>query len=93
MGVKVKIPLPWRSATGGQAMVDVSGSNLAEVFAALDAQFPGFKERLYDDDGEIKRFINVYVNSEDIRYLDELQTAVGEGDEVLIIPAVAGGGR
>lgn len=88
---KVRIPLPWRRLTNGQAQVEAQGNNLQEVFICLEEQFPGFKERLFEDNGEIKRFVNVFVNGDDIRVLDGADTEVASGDEILIIPAVAGG--
>ncbi len=90
---KVRIPLPWRRLTGGQALVEAPGGNLQEVFASLESQYPGFRERLFEDNGEIKRFVNVFVNGDDIRVLDGAATEVDAGDEVLIIPAVAGGNQ
>lgn len=90
---KVRIPLPWRRLTNGQALVEAQGKTLQEVFASLEGQFPGFGERLFEDNGEIKRFVNVFVNGDDIRVLDGASTETSDDDEVLIIPAVAGGLR
>ncbi len=87
----VRIPTPLRPTTGGQDSVEAAGSNVGEVLKALGAQFPTFVEKIFDDAGELRRFVNVYVNNEDIRFLDDLDTAVAEKDEVSIIPAVAGG--
>lgn len=93
MAVKVRIPLPWRRLTGGQAQVLVEGATLQQVFENLESKHPGFKERLLEEGGQVHRFVNVFVNGDDIRTLDGIATEVGPGDEVLIIPAVAGGSR
>lgn len=87
---QVRIPTPLRPHTGGQDIVDAPGSTVGEILGHLGEQFPAFRDRIFDG-AELRRFVNVYVNNEDIRYLDELATAVGEKDEVSIIPAVAGG--
>ncbi len=91
MTVKVRIPSPLRKITDGLAEVDVAGSNISEVVTDLTAKYPALKERLCDDDGNVRRFINVYLNDEDIRFLDNTNTAVKAGDEVSIVPAIAGG--
>ena len=92
MSVKVKIPTPLRGITGNQDMVTTNGaSTLGGAIAELDAQYPGLRERLLDDTGELRRFVNIYLNGEDIRFLDGLGTAVKSGDELSIVPAVAGG--
>ncbi len=90
MPVKVQIPTPLRQHTQGKDSVDAKGATVKEVFDDLGRQFPGITQRLFDG-AQIKRFVNVYVNDEDIRYLDNLNTPVREGDQVSIIPAVAGG--
>lgn len=87
----VHIPTPLRRLTGGQARVQVNGANVLAILEALDAQYPGFRERLFDDGGELKRFINIYVNDEEIRTLAGKATAVKEGDRITIVPAMAGG--
>jgi sulfur-carrier protein len=89
--VKVKIPTPLRKLTNQQAEVDADGSTIRELVDSLETQFPGFKERMCDDNGDLRRFVNVYVGEEDIRFMDGLDTLVAEGDQVSIIPAVAGG--
>jgi molybdopterin converting factor small subunit len=86
----VRIPTPLRPHAGGLDRVAAPGSTVGEVLGHLGAQHPALRERLFDG-AELRRFVNVYVNDEDIRYLDDLHTAVAEGDEVSIIPAVAGG--
>ena len=91
MSVKVRIPTPLRKLTNEEAEVTADGANIAEVVASLDARFPGFKDRLCDSDGTLRRFVNVYVGEEDIRFLDGMQTPVGDEQVVSIIPAVAGG--
>lgn len=91
MSIKVRIPTPLQKLTQSQSEVTVTGASLSEVLKNLDAQFPGFKERLYDDKGQLRRFINFYVNDEDIRFLDGDKTCLKAGDEVSIVPAIAGG--
>jgi sulfur-carrier protein len=91
MAVKVRIPTQLRELTGGAAEVDVNGATVAEVLKQLEAAHPGFAERLYDDQGELRRFVNVFVADEDIRFLQGLDTPVTEGQVVSIVPAVAGG--
>ena len=91
MSVIVKIPTPLRKITGDQDSVSADGSSLLECIDSLDAAYPGLKERLCDESGEIRRFVNVYVNGEDVRFLQGLATALKDGDEVSIVPAVAGG--
>ncbi len=91
MSVSVRIPTPLRSITQGQAEVHGEGATVAELLASLDSQFPGLRERLCDDTGAIRRFVNVYVGDEDIRFLQGLQTPVQSDTQVSIIPAVAGG--
>lgn len=88
----IRIPTPLRTYTGGQDEVTVSGATVAELVDNLDAAHPGLKERLVDGEGQIRRFINVFVNEDDIRHADGVATAVGDGDEVSIFPAIAGGG-
>ena len=91
MSVKVRIPTPLRKLTKEQAEVDAAGSTIRDVVEDLEKQFPGFKERMCDDAGELRRFVNVYVGEEDIRFLKGLDTEIPEGEQVSIIPAVAGG--
>lgn len=92
MPVKVRIPSPLRPLTGGRAEVEVEAKTVGELVDALEAQFPGMKERLTEG-GRIRRSVNVFVNGEDIRFLQGEETALKDGDEVSIIPAVAGGLR
>ncbi len=91
MSVTVKIPTPLRGLTGEQDTVDAGGATLSAVVEELEGSFPGMRERLCDQDGSLRRFVNVYVNGEDVRFLQGLETALGDGDEVSIVPAVAGG--
>jgi len=90
MAVKVRIPTPLRTLTGGQDEVSADGGTVAEVIESLEAKHPGMKERLCDEKG-IRRFVNIYQNDEDIRFLDNLQTELKEGDTLSIVPAIAGG--
>jgi sulfur-carrier protein len=91
MAATVRIPTTLRTLTGGQAEVSVDGSTVGEVLKALDAAHPGFAERILDDEGGLRRFVNVFVADDDVRFLQGLETPVPEGAEVAIIPAVAGG--
>ena len=86
----VRIPTPLRPHAGGLDRVEATGSTVGEILGQLGTQYPAIRERLFDGD-ELRRFVNVYVNNEDIRYLDDLATPVAASDEVSIIPAVAGG--
>jgi sulfur-carrier protein len=91
MAVNVRIPTQLRELSGGAAEVDVEGATVAEVLKQLEADHPGFAARLYDEKGELRRFVNVFVADEDIRFLQGLDTPVAEGQVVSIVPAVAGG--
>jgi sulfur-carrier protein len=91
MAVKVRIPTPLRTLTGGVDVAEVGGANVGEVLKGLVARYEGMDKRLFKQPGELNRFVNIYVNDEDIRFLDNLNTAVKEGDEVSIVPAIAGG--
>lgn len=91
MAVNVRIPPILRETTGGERAVQSGASTVAGVLAEIDRKHPGFHERLFSDDGELRRFVNIYVNDEDIRYLEQLDTPVRDGDTVSILPAVAGG--
>lgn len=91
MPTNVRIPTTLRSLTGGSAEVTVEGSTVGEVLKSLDAGYRGLGARLFDDAGALRRFVNVFVADEDIRFLDGLSTPVAEGQVVSIIPAVAGG--
>jgi len=91
MSIKVRIPTPLQNMTQNKAEVESSGTNIKEVIDDLERNFPGIKERICDEKGKIRRFINVYVNEEDVRFLKQDQTSLKDGDEVSIIPAIAGG--
>ena len=93
MPIVVRIPTPLQKFTQNQSEVQVSGATIDGVMVELDAQFPGIRERLCDDSGAIRKFINFYLNDEDIRFMDGEKTVVQDGDEVAIIPAIAGGRR
>jgi len=91
VSVTVRIPTPLRNLTGEQATVDVEGATVGEVVKALDAAHPGIGERVLGEDGQVRRFVNVFVDDEDIRFQQGLDTPVRDGATVSIIPAVAGG--
>ncbi len=91
MSVTVRIPGPLRKITEGADKVQMDGEDLTQLITALEAQYPGMQERLLDDSGELRYFVNLYLNNEDIRFLDGLKTPIKSGDEVSIVPAVAGG--
>ena len=88
--VTVRIPTPLRTLTGGEEQVQVPGATLREVIETLEKKHPGIKDRLLDDKG-VRRFVNIYVGDEDVRFLDGLETKVSSGTEVSIVPAIAGG--
>ena len=91
MAVTVRIPTTLRPMAGGNSQVQVEGSTLADVIEALEAVHPGFKDRLLDESGAMRKFVNIFVADDDVRYLDGLATPVPAGETVSIIPAVAGG--
>ncbi|MBI5399076.1 MoaD/ThiS family protein [Candidatus Saganbacteria bacterium] len=93
MNVKVRIPQPLQKVTKGEELVDISADNVKSLIEALEKKFPGMKERVCDETGKIRRFINVYVNEEDIRFLQGETTLFKDGDEVSLIPAIAGGSQ
>ena len=93
MGVLIRIPTPLRRMTNGLDKVQTEAADLAELIQKLDTDYPGFKARLLDDAGELRYFVNIYLNGEDVRFLKGLQTSIASGDEVSIVPAVAGGSR
>lgn len=92
MAVKVRIPTPLRKLTKDQDEVTAEGGTVEAVIADLEKRYPGIRERICEDDGNLRRFVNVYLNDEDIRFMDNLATPVKDGDELSIIPAIAGGG-
>jgi len=91
MSVKVRVPTQLRALAGGAGEVAVDGETVGDALKALDAAHPGFSERLFDESGNLRRFVNVFVGEEDIRFLDGLSTAVPAGGVVSVVPAVAGG--
>ena len=91
MTVKVRIPTPLRKLTHDEEIVQVGAATVGAAIAELQSRYPGIKERLTDDAGNVRRFVNVYVNEEDIRFLQNQETVLQDGDEISIIPAIAGG--
>ena len=91
MAVLVRIPTPLRSLTKGAAEVHADAATVTDLIEVLERQFPGLKDRLVEDGGELRRFINIYINQEDIRFLQGATTTLKQGDEVSIVPAIAGG--
>lgn len=91
MSVSVRVPTILRTYTGGESEVAADGERLAEVLDDLDVRYPGIKGRVLADDGTLRRFVNVYVGDEDVRFLDDLATATPDGTKISVIPAVAGG--
>ena len=91
MTVSVKVPTQLRALTGGAGEVDAHGADIGSLIEDLEDRHPGLRERLLDDSGQLRRFVNVYVNDEDVRFLNGLRTSLPEGAKVSIIPAVAGG--
>ncbi len=91
MSVSVRVPTILRAYTGGESEVSAAGGTLAEVLDDLDASYAGIKGRILDDDGKLRRFVNVYVGNDDVRFLDDLATPTPDGTQVSVIPAVAGG--
>ena len=91
MSATVRIPTPLRKVTNGEDKASVDAGTMVEVVKSLEVQFPGLKARICDDDGELRSFVNVYINGEDVRFLNGMNSSVSSGDEVSIVPAVAGG--
>jgi molybdopterin converting factor small subunit len=91
MSVTIRVPPVFRTMTSGSAQVDVEGSTIGEVLTALESQHPGFSEKLFDDSGALVRYVNVFVDDDDIRFMDGLATPVPDGGTVSIMQAVAGG--
>ena len=91
MSVNVRVPTILRTYTGGKSEVSAEGATVADVLESLDANYQGIKGRIVDEQGELRRFVNVYVGNDDVRFLDGLATEVNDGSEVSVIPAVAGG--
>ena len=91
MNIQVRIPAPLRKLTHDQEVVPAEGSTIGEILLNLDKAFPGLIERICDEQGNVRRFVNIFVNDEDIRFLEEKATTVKDGDEISIVPAIAGG--
>jgi molybdopterin synthase sulfur carrier subunit len=91
MAINIRIPTPLRKLTQDKEVVQASGATVQSLLEDLEKQYPGLKERLYDEKGELRRFVNIYLNDEDIRFAQGKNTAVKDGDEISIIPAIAGG--
>lgn len=91
MSIVVRIPTPLRRMTGGLDKVEVEGASLEGVIDAMNQEYPGIRDRICDDNGDLRNFVNVYVNGEDVRFLQGLETPTNSGDEVSVVPAVAGG--
>jgi len=91
MSIKVRIPTPLQKLTQGKTEVEIEGKDIRELIENLEKNFPGIKERICDEKGNVRRFINIYVNEEDVRFLQLDKTSLKDGDEISIIPAIAGG--
>ncbi len=91
MSTRVRIPTPLRRFTGGAEEVSAGGATVAAIVDDLEHNHPGLKERLCDEAGKVRRFVNIFVNGDDIRFLNNLETTIKDGDEVSIVPAIAGG--
>lgn len=91
MGVNVRIPTPLRKFTGGKGEVEVSGASITEVIDDLENSFPGIKDKLCDESGKVRKFLNIYLNDEDVRFMDSVDTEVRDGDSIALVPAIAGG--
>jgi molybdopterin synthase sulfur carrier subunit len=91
MAIKVRIPTPLRKLTNGSDEVAAEGKNIAEIIEDLEKNYPGLKERICEGDGKLRRFVNIYLNDEDIRFKNNMETELKESDELSIIPAIAGG--
>jgi len=91
MPTQVRIPTPLRKLTREEEVVSIDGANIGEILDNLEKAYPGLGERIYDEQGNVRRFVNIFVNDEDIRFLQEKATVVKDGDEISIVPAIAGG--
>jgi len=91
MGVSVRIPTPLRKLTEGKNEVEANGVSVAEIIDDLESSYPGLKEKLCEENGSVRKFLNIYLNDEDIRFMDSLATEVRDGDTLALIPAIAGG--
>jgi molybdopterin synthase sulfur carrier subunit len=91
MSTTIRIPTPMRKLTNDQEIVQATGANIGELIDDLEKTFPGIKERVCDENGNVRRFVNIFINDEDIRFMEDKSTAVKPGDEISIVPAIAGG--
>ncbi|MCS5642186.1 MAG: MoaD family protein [Dehalococcoidia bacterium] len=91
MSATVKIPTPLRKLTNNETSVDADGTTVGQIVESLESTYPGMRERLIEDNGDLRHFVNIYLNGEDIRYIDGLKSSVSDNDELSIVPAVAGG--
>ena len=91
MSTIIRIPTPLRKLTGDLELVQAEGNTVGDILQSLETSYPGLKERICDESGNVRRFVNVYLNDEDIRFLEEKETPVKDGDEISIVPAIAGG--
>lgn len=91
MAVTVRIPTPLRKLTGNQSVIEIDGDTVESLIGNMEASYPGIKDRICDESGKVRRFINIYINEEDIRFLDGTGTTVKTGDRISIVPAIAGG--
>ena len=91
MGILVRVPTPLRRLTNNQDKVEVDAASIAEFIDCMEGEYPGFKDRLLDESGELRYFVNIYLNGEDVRFLQGTETSTKSGDEISIVPAVAGG--
>lgn len=91
MGILVRVPTPLRRLTNGKDKLDIAASSISGLIEQLDSDFPGFKDRLVDEAGQLRYFVNIYLNGEDVRFLEGMETSTKSGDEISIVPAVAGG--
>ena len=91
MSATVKIPTPLRKLTNNETSVDADGTTVEQIVESLESAYPGMRERLIEDNGDLRHFVNIYLNGEDIRYIDGLKSSVNDNDELSIVPAVAGG--
>jgi molybdopterin synthase sulfur carrier subunit len=91
MPIQVRIPVQLRALTNGAEVVSASGKSVLEIIEDIERKYPGVKDRICEADGKVRRFVNIFVNAEDIRFLDNLQTPISDDDEISIIPAIAGG--
>jgi sulfur-carrier protein len=91
MSKNIRIPTPLRKLTNNEEIIEINAANIGDAIVELQTRFPGIQERLVDEKGEVRRFVNVYVNEEDIRFLQNRATPLKDGDEISIIPAIAGG--